>query len=147
MLDRSQIGRDSGERVIDVDRSQVRLFCQAIGETDPVFLDDAAAKAAGHPASPVPPTFVNSLNFLAPAAQDLVLDVLQAPLGRMLHGEQRFFYERPVYVGDRIRLSTRIADIYDKKGGALEFIVLDTTFHNQRDELCATMRSVAVLRH
>ena len=77
------------------------------------------------------------LNYLAPEEQNLVLDVLQAPLGRMLHGEQRFFYERPVYVGDRIRLSTRIADIYDKKGGALEFIVLDTSFHNQRDELCA----------
>jgi acyl dehydratase len=147
MLDRSQIGRDNGERFIDVERGQLRLFCKAIGETDPIFLDDEAARAAGHPAIPVPPTFAQTLNYLAPQGEDLVIDVLQADLGKLLHGEQRYEYQRPIYVGDRIRLLTRIVDIYDKKGGALEFVVLDTTLHNQRDELCATMRTVAVLRH
>jgi hypothetical protein len=50
-------------------------------------------------------------------------------------------------VGDRIRLRQRIVDIYDKKGGALEFVVLETSATNQDDELCATMHTVAVLRN
>ena len=86
------------------------------------------------------------LNDLAPEEQNLVLDVLQAPLGRMLHGEQRFFYERPVYVGDRIRLSTHIADIYDKKGGALQFVVKVSEVVNQRAEKVAELRSVIVAK-
>jgi acyl dehydratase len=147
MLDRTKIGYDNGERFVDVERSQVRLFCTAIGETNPIFLDDAAARAAGHPASPVPPTYLQTLNYMAPQKQDLVLDVLGAELGKMLHGEQRHDFVKPIYVGERIRLKTRIADIYDKKGGALEFIVLETEFHDDQGELRATMRSVAVLRH
>jgi len=147
MLDRSFIGRDSGERHIDVERSQVRLFCQAIGETNAIFFDDAAARAAGHRAAIIPPTFVQALENLAPAEENLVLDVLKAPLGKLLHGEQRLQHYAPIYVGDRITLKTRVADIYDKKGGALEFIVLETTAHNQDGALCATSRSVAVLRN
>ena len=76
MLDRSHIGRDNGERFVDVEASQVRLFCQAIGETDPVFLDADAARAAGHPAIPVPATFASALDYLAPQEEELVLDVL-----------------------------------------------------------------------
>jgi hypothetical protein len=40
-----------------------------------------------------------------------------------------------------------VADIYDKKGGALEFIVLETVARNQDDIVCATLKSVAVIRN
>jgi acyl dehydratase len=147
MLDKSKIGCANEERVITVEAGMVRLFCQAIGETNPIFLDAEAAKAAGHPAVVTPPTYASCLNNLAPAEQDLVRDVLGADLGRLLHGEQVFTLKRPIYVGDRIRMSQRIADIYDKKNGALEFVVLDTELKNQRDELCAIVRSVVVVRN
>jgi acyl dehydratase len=76
-----------------------------------------------------------------------VIGVLGADLGRMLHGEQGFTQVRPIFVGDRIRLRQRIVDIYDKKGGALEFVVLETSATNQDDELCTIMHTVAVLRN
>ena len=147
MLDRSKIGTDNGERYADVDAGQVRLFCQAIGETNPIYTDLQAAKAAGYRAIPAPPTFTQTLNYTAPQTEDLVLDVLGADLGKLLHGEQRFVYHRPIYVGDRIKLISRIVDIYDKKGGALEFVVIEITFENQDGELCAAIRTVAVLRN
>ena len=46
-----------------------------------------------------------------------------------------------------VRLRQKIVDIYDKKGGALEFVVLETSVTNQDDELCATLHTVAVLRN
>lgn len=147
MLDKSHIGTDSGERRIDVEKSQLKLFCQAIGETNPIYFDDEAARAAGYRGAVAPPTFAQTLDFLQPPELNIVIDVLNAPLNRLLHGEQQFDYFAPICAGDTITLSTRLADIYDKKGGALEFIVLETTLHNQNDELCAKTRSVAVLRN
>ena len=40
----------------------------------------------------------------------------------------------------------RIADIYDKKGGALEFVVRETRVTNQNGEHVADLRSVIVHR-
>jgi acyl dehydratase len=147
MLDRSKIGAETEERTILVEPGMVRLFCQAIGETNSIFLDAEAARFAGYRAIPTPPTYPFVLQNLAPPKRDLVIGVLGADLGRMLHGEQGFAYHQPIFVGDRIRMRQRIADIYAKKGGALEFIVIETSMHNQDDELCATLRTVAVIRN
>jgi acyl dehydratase len=147
MIDRDHIGAETEEVSIVVERSQLRLFCQATGETNPVFFDEAAAQAAGHARIPTPPTYPQTLLNLSPFRKDLVLDVIQADLARMLHGEQQFELRHPILVGDTLRLRQRVADIYDKKGGALEFIVLETTVRNQDDIVCATLKSVAVIRN
>ena len=147
MIDRKHIGAATEEASIDVELSQLRLFCQAIGETDPVFFDVDAARAAGHARIPTPPTYPQTLLNLSPFKQDLVLDVIQADLARMLHGEQAFEHHHPIRVGDTLRLRQEVVDIYDKKGGALEFIVLETVARNQDDIVCATLKSVAVIRN
>jgi hypothetical protein len=64
-----------------------------------------------------------------------------------LHGEQQFSFERQIYAGDTIKLVTRIVDIYDKKGGALEFIVQETTAENQHAEPVGKTRTVTVVRN
>jgi hypothetical protein len=46
-----------------------------------------------------------------------------------------------------LRFEQRIEDIYDKKGGALEFVVRKTRVSNQRGEHVADLRAVTVLRH
>lgn len=45
---------------------------------------------------------------------------------RTVHGEQVFIYHRPACAGDLLGVASRIADIYDKRNGALEFMVIDT---------------------
>src|SRR5690606_11287814 len=108
----------------------LRLFAKAVGETNPVYLEEGAAREAGYPALPAPPTFAFSLSMLAPTSSPSLAD-MGVQIGDILHGEQRFAYHAPILAGDRIRLRTRIVDIYEKKGGALEFLVQDTTAHNQ----------------
>lgn len=147
MLDKSKIGAETEVREIEVEAGMVRLFCQAIGETNPIFLEVEAARAAGYRAIPTPPTYASVLANLAPPKADLVLDVLGGDLGRALHGEQSFVQYKPIFVGDRISLKQRIVDVYDKKNGALDFVVLETSVTNQDGELCATMGTVAVLRN
>ncbi|MBO9499240.1 MAG: MaoC family dehydratase N-terminal domain-containing protein [Novosphingobium sp.] len=146
MLDTSFIGHEFPDRFVEVEAGQLRFFAKAIGETDPVYSDLAAAKAAGHPALPAPPTFLFSLEIMT-SDEVSVLDLLGVNIGRVLHGEQGFTYSGQIYAGDRIRLSTRIVDIYAKKGGALEFVVQETTARNQHGADVGTGRTVTVVRN
>ncbi len=146
MIDRSFIGMRFDPITVDVEKGQLRFFAEAVGETNPIYSDEAAAKAAGYSALPAPPTFSFALNMMRPN-QYGYLDTLGADLGKLLHGEQHFEYYAPIYAGDRITLEGEITDIYAKKGGALEFIVQQTTATNQHGEKVVRMTSTLVLRN
>ncbi|MFD7845611.1 MaoC family dehydratase N-terminal domain-containing protein [Nocardia sp. NPDC059764] len=128
-----------------VERGRLRLFAKAIGETDPLYTDVAAARQAGHPDLPVPPTFFFSLELEAPDPF-AYLTALGVDLRRVLHGEQSFTYHRPAHAGDTLTLQPRIVDVYSKKGGALEFLVKQTGI-SRGEELVAEASSVIVVRN
>lgn len=146
MIDRKFIGSSSPDRFVEVEKGQLALFAKAAGERNPIFFDEAAATAAGYPAIPAPPTFAFCLASLSPSDEGSVR-AMNVPIEKVLHGEQQFTYHRQIFAGDRIRIRTTVVDIYDKKGGALEFVVAETTSHNQAGELCVTARTVTVVRH
>ncbi len=146
MIDRRWIGHEAPPAVLVISRDRLRFFAKAIGETDPVYTDLAAARDAGYADLPVPPTFLLAAELDAGGTERLLAD-LQVPIARILHGEQGFRYHQPVCAGDTVSVSSRIDDIYDKKNGALEFIVKSSRVHNQRHELVAELRSVIVVRH
>lgn len=149
-VDRKHLGEVSEPRVIDVEKGQLRFFAKATNETNPIYFDEDAARAAGHPTIPAPPTFLFSLALGAPAKRGDILDAengIGVDMRRILHGEQKFEYHRPIYAGDRVTLITTTSEIYDKKGGALEFIAQDTEATNDAGELLASMRVVTVVRN
>lgn len=150
-IDRDRhVGVVSEPRVVEVEKGFLKFFAKATGETDPVYFDEDAARAAGHPGLPMPPTYLFSLALSAPAARGDVLNAengIGVELAKVLHGEQSFTYRRPIHAGDRLTLTTTTSDIYTRKGGALEFIVQDTRAVNDAGETCAEMRMVTVVRH
>jgi acyl dehydratase len=145
MADKSLIGRQTSQGSVEVEKGRLRFFAKAIGETDPVYTDESAARDAGHPGLPVPPTFLMCLNS---EIGDLVelLNVLQMDLGRILHAEQSFTYHRMAYAGDTLSFTTTVSDVYEKKGGALVFVVQQTRVTNQKGEHVADLRSALVER-
>lgn len=146
MLDKAFIGLQTKPRSAVVEKGQLQFFAKATGESNPIYFDEAAARAAGHPALPAPPTFLFCLESLAPEKES-VMQKLGVDIGRVLHGEQQFRYLKPIYAGDAITLTTRVSDIYDKKGGALDFIVQDTEAQNQHGEPVGVTRTVIVVRN
>ena len=146
MIDKSFIGRELAPSTLTLERGRLRFFAQAIGETDPVYSDVDAARAAGYADLPAPPTFLFAAELDSGQSMAL-LELLQIPLSKLLHGEQGFTYHRAACAGDTITVRPRITDIYDKKGGALEFVVKTAEARNQRDELVAELRTVIVCRH
>jgi acyl dehydratase len=146
MIDRKFIGYQLKPSVLTLDRTRLKFFAKAIGETSPVYTDSAAAQAAGYSDVPAPPTFLFAAE-LDSGANDQLLADLDIPLSKLLHGEQSFRYLQPVCAGDTVTVQSTITDIYDKKGGKLEFAVKDSKVTNQRDELVAELRTVLVVRH
>ncbi|MEM5344557.1 MaoC family dehydratase N-terminal domain-containing protein [Paraburkholderia azotifigens] len=144
MIDRKHIGMTLPVFKATADAWRLRFFAKAIGETNAVYFDEAAAHDAGHPAPPLPPTFLFSLEFEQPSTN------WRADLGivpeRILHGEQSFTYHRMAHAGDVLQFESRISGIYEKKGGALTFIVRDTRVTNQHGQHVADLRSVIVQR-
>ena len=146
MADKSMIGRVMSRGTVDVEKGRLRFFAKAIGETDPVYIDESAAHDAGHPALPVPPTFLFCLNS---ETSDLVatLKSLNMDLARILHAEQSFTYHRMAYAGDTLSFETKLVDVYEKKGGALQFVVQETRVTSQKGEHIADLRGVIVQRN
>ncbi|MDH3676275.1 MAG: MaoC family dehydratase N-terminal domain-containing protein, partial [Anaerolineae bacterium] len=56
-LDKRFIGRKFDPFSFEVDRSKIRELAQALGDDNPVFIDDDEARASGLPGIVAPPTF------------------------------------------------------------------------------------------
>jgi acyl dehydratase len=146
MIERTWIGRELRASVLPIERGRLLFFAKSIGETNPIYTDLSAANAAGYSDLPAPPSFLFAAELDSGATQQLIVD-LAIPLGNFLHGEQGFKYFRSACAGDTVTVRSRITDIYDKKGGALEFVVRSSTATNQHGEPVAQLRSVFIFRH
>jgi acyl dehydratase len=146
MIDKNLIGHEFEAVTLPVEEGRLRFVAKSIGETNPVYSDPEAARKAGYPALPTPPTFVFMLEVDAVDLQDLV-KFFGCKLGQLLHGEQGFIYHSPIYAGDRITVKKKVVDIYDKKNGKLEFIITENDFINQDGVKVAETRTNYVIRN
>jgi N-terminal half of MaoC dehydratase len=103
-LDTTQSGKTLPPVTMTVDAGRLRFFANAIGETDPVYFDVDAAKAAGHPGLPVPPSFLFGVE-LEGDDPFAFLSALGADLWFVLHGEQL------VREGDGAAIATLISTL------------------------------------
>src|SRR4051812_28183683 len=143
MIDKKWIGHELPASVLPIERTRLQFFAKAIGETDPVYVDAAAARDAGYRDLPAPPTFLFAAELDSGATDKLLAD-LGIPLSKLLHGEQSFSYFAPACAGDPVTVRSTITDVYDKKGGALEFVVKTSVATNHRGERVAELRTVLV---
>lgn len=146
MLDQSKIGHRFATFTAQVEKGRLRFFAKAIGDTNPIYTDEAAALAAGYASLPAPPTFAMALDMEGPELMP-VLDFLNMDLARILHGSQEFEYFAPICAGDSITVGSSIVDIFDKKGGALDFVLMENTYTNQYGVQVAKATSTLVQRN
>jgi acyl dehydratase len=145
-VDQSVIGTEFPPLTMTVDAGRLRFFAKAIGETNPVFTDPEAAKAAGHRDLPVPPTFLFGIELESPDPFAW-LSGMGVDLRRVLHGEQSFTYHSTAVAGDVLTVTPRIGNVYSKKGGALDFIEKSSTVTRENGDLVAELTTVIVVRN
>lgn len=137
MVDQSAVGRTFTPVTARVEPGRLRFFLDTLGETNPVYRDEAAA--------PVPPTYLFCLEMMDAPDPFEFLTSLDIDLARVLHGEQRFDYHAPVVIGDTLTLTSRVTEVTDKKGGAMTLIVIVTAVTNQNGiHVADTSRTVVV---
>ena len=145
-LDKKLIGHSFKPFTTTVEAGKIRLFCKAIGEENPIYLDEAAAKAAGYRTIVAPPTFATAVTNDDPEKGGL-LRLLGVDIGLILHGEQHYEYHQPIHVGDKLTCQQKVVDIYDKKGGALWFVVSETSMKDKAGKLVAKATGITVVRN
>jgi len=128
-----------------VECDRLRFFAQVTGEENPLFRDEAVAQARGYPSLPLPPTFLFCLEMAGPRPME-VYERLWVNYAHVLHGEQHFVYHRLAFAGETLHFKPRIADLYEKKGGALGFIVWETRVEAGDGTPVADLRSVVIAR-
>ncbi len=102
----------------EVGIEHVRDFAAAVGDPNPVYRDRAAAQALGHPDVVAPPTFPFVLAFKA--TRQVVEDPeLAIDYSRVVHGEQRFVYARPIRAGDHLSTTVSIDSVRSAGGHSI----------------------------
>jgi acyl dehydratase len=131
----SAIGKTYEPVTYAVGREKVREYAAAVGETNPVYFDLAAARAAGYADLVAPPMFavVYGARAVGPAILDPEVGI---DFARMLHAGQEFLWGPLVVAGDDITTSASVKDISER--GGMSFYSFETVSQNQRGETVCT---------
>lgn len=144
-LDQSFVGRSYPPTApYEVGREKIREFAEAIGDTHPVYIDPEAARAFDHPDVIAPPTFVFAITFKAAGEQVIEDPQLGLDYSRVVHGDQRFVYTRPVHAGDRLTVSSTIDSIKSLAGN--DVLSVRGEVHDEAGEHVVTAYTTLVAR-
>lgn len=153
---RNRIGELLADPVtVVIDRRESQRYALAVGDANPVYFDEAAARAAGHRTIIAPPTFVTHAIVPPRPNGDLREDGLwrdvtgvRLDVERMMFGGEEWDFLEPVCVGDSITAEVRLADVDQKQGSKGPFVrvVRETTFTNGDGTVVARSRQIGIAR-
>src|SRR5207248_1860409 len=111
-----------------VGREKIREYASAVGETNPLYLDHEAARAAGYRDVVAPPMF--AVVYSAPAVAPAIFDPkVGIDFALMVHGGQEFRWGPVVVAGDEIATTVTVKDISERGGNG--FFVFESRSVNQ----------------
>jgi acyl dehydratase len=129
------IGKRYEPLIYAVGREKIVEYALATGETNPLHLDLAAARAAGHADVVAPPMF--AVVYQGRSVTQAMFDPeLGIDFARLVHGEQAFRWHRLVVAGDEVFTTLTVADISEKM--EIQFYAFATESVNQRGETVCT---------
>lgn len=137
---RAHIDVKSDPITYDVEKGAVIKFARAIGDDNPLFQDDMAARSGPYGGLIAPPTFLRSL------APGDAKSEFPRPFPNNLDGGSEYEFFEPVRVGDRITVTRAIVEFIERQGrlGTMLFTVSETRYVNQLGQLAATQRTTGI---
>ncbi len=134
------IGLEGQPATSDVEKGAIIKFAEAIGDENPVFNDEAAARESRYGGLIAPPTFLRSVT------SSRVVLPFDFPFERRLDGGSEWEYFVPIRPGDRITAVARIEDINEREGrmGVMIITSTKTTYRNQFDQVVASQIGTSI---
>ncbi|TLS36919.1 MaoC family dehydratase N-terminal domain-containing protein [Pseudalkalibacillus caeni] len=134
------IGKKSEKVKNVIERGAVKKFAEAIGDPHPLFVSEEYGKKSRFKQNIAPPTFPRALDYGE-------IEGMNLPNKGLIHGEQIYHYERPLFVGEEIYCSTEIKNYYERKGssGELSFLVLTRRGEDNDGKTIFTEEQVVII--
>lgn len=126
-----------------VGREKVREFARAVFATNPIYTSVEAAREAGHADVVAPPTFPVVIQ------EHTLAQLLSEPdanidFSRVVHGDQRFVYSRPVVAGDELTAELSVTSV--KSLGAHSMVTSESVMTDATGAHVVTAVSTLVVR-
>ena len=137
---RSFIGIESNSVTYEIERHAVERFACAVGDPNPLYTDEAAARNSPFGGLIAPPTFVRSL---LPGQSP---KPYPEPFAHILDGGSKYKFQDPVRVGDRITVVRKIVDLFEKEGrlGTMLFKISEISYVNQLGTTATTETTTTI---
>ncbi|SEP86435.1 N-terminal half of MaoC dehydratase [Solimonas aquatica] len=132
-IDRRHLGYRHPPFTVTVDSQRLARFAAAVGFP----LQDGQA---------APPTFMKAIEGEHDSSR-AILGALGVELKRVLHAQQQFDYHRSIHSGDVLQVERVVTDIQMKKGGALEFITIESSIRHRDGQLAGISRQLILVRN
>jgi acyl dehydratase len=116
----------------------IQRFVQAVDDPNPLWQDEGYAKKSKYGSIIAPPTLIPVIGF----GQNQYMSASDSS-ETLLHGGTELESYQPVRPGDVITVTTKIADVRERRSqerGRMVFMTLDMAYENQRQELVARCR-------
>ena len=139
---KAMTGTESRPFVVEVDKSTIRKFAEAVGDDNPLWNDDEYARKSKYGSLMAPPG-------MAVAAFMAGFDLRpQVPtfLEKRIDGGCELECYKPIKMGDTITGVVKLVDIMEREGksGRMLMLIHETTMKNQRGEVVAKVRGTQI---
>jgi hypothetical protein len=141
--DRALVGIDTQPGYHLIEAGAVRRFCRAVGLSDPIYVNRAAAHEGGYPERPVPAAYWSAIQV---AGSELQRPELGGFGTRSMNAGTEFEYLKPAYVGQTLACTARIASLSERTGrsGHMVITVLEYTWHDETGDVVTRARLTGV---
>lgn len=138
----------------ELGRASIRYFALALQDDNPLYVDEAYARAAGHAGVIAPPTLVcESCQYAhrQPDADGYIGHEwhLPVPNTRMIRAGNDYEFTRPILATDRISVTWTLESITEKassRGGTQLFVISVANYTDAQGQTVATNRETLVFQ-
>lgn len=110
----------------EITREQVIKYVEAIGESNPLYIDEEYARRSKYGQLIAPPTIAAIVTTLGVALRGI-----RIPPGAT-HAKQYFKFIKPIMPGDKLNIKTKLADKYIQR--EKKYVVIESVVRNEVGE-------------
>ena len=149
---RALVGFAAEPVVMEVERGAIRRFCEAVGDSNPLFTDEEYAQNGPHGDIICPPGFFGwpkkPVAGLTEPTATMIAQFAEAGFPGLLDGGIEYQFYMPIYPGDVLTSSAKIVDVYEREGktGKSLFGIIEVTYTNQKGEIVCKARRILIGR-
>lgn len=139
------IGVESKPITYSIEKNAIMRFAQAIGDTNPIFSNEEAARDTPYKGMVAPPTFLRSIAHVEDTNEPE--KTIKSPYSANVDAGSEWEYFEPIHVGDTITSTTYLSKLEEKQGGKFGNMLImtrETKYINQNTVIVAFQRTTGI---